>query len=319
MGSICFVVVGICKRRQTGFIRKVSIRYSLLNSIRTPYGLGWSECTHEGNVDLKLRRYFSVPSGTHIIEGEDGSVRTSSRYLIWFRPNSFYQMESIRSSKSNTSFSSSLIYARCPMPFLRNGQQPKDKAKRDYPDDGWQVWSAFNNINNATFTAFLGSFNVPDDPGWSESEGGILYMFTGLQNDNWVPIPNEWNTPPYFDIIQPVLQYGPDSSSGGGNYWALASWYVTLDCTYRNTKWMVITTSASIVQHCNTCKCWWWNLWQYDDDSSKHLVYHKSMDNWSTADFVKPKHCFTKSAVDQLSMRQLLCTYFYKYQWNYQQ
>jgi len=54
-------------------------------------------------------------------------------------------------------------------------------------------------------------------------------MFTGLQNDNWVPINGEYPTPPGFDIIQPVLQYGGDSEDGGGNYWALASWYVTLD------------------------------------------------------------------------------------------
>jgi len=54
-------------------------------------------------------------------------------------------------------------------------------------------------------------------------------MFTGLQNDNWVPINGEFDTPPGFDIIQPVLQYGGESEDGGGDYWALASWYVTLD------------------------------------------------------------------------------------------
>ena len=30
-----------------------------------------------------------------------------------------------------------------------------------------------------------------------------------------------------FDIIQPVIQYGP-SFGGGGDYWTLGSWYVTL-------------------------------------------------------------------------------------------
>jgi len=42
-------------------------------------------------------------------------------------------------------------------------------------------------------------------------------MFTGLDGD-----------PASIDIIQPVLQYGV-SEAGGGNYWSLASWYVTTD------------------------------------------------------------------------------------------
>jgi hypothetical protein len=113
----------------------------------------------------------------------------------------------------------------CPKPFLRKNFNKK--PTRDSPDEGWQVWTAYNNENNATFTSFIGYFNVPDDPpNW---DGGILYMFTGLQNDNWVPIPSEPNTPAGFDIIQPVLQYGGDSEDGGGDYWALASWYVTVD------------------------------------------------------------------------------------------
>jgi len=89
------------------------------------------------------------------------------------------------------------------------------------------VWSAYNNENNATFTSFLGNFNVPDEP--TNFEGGILYMFTGLQNDNWIPTPNGGDAPPGFDIIQPVLQYGDGSENGGGDWWGLASWYVTLD------------------------------------------------------------------------------------------
>jgi len=110
------------------------------------------------------------------------------------------------------------------MKVIRNNDK---KAKRDAPDDGWQVWTAFNNPNNASFDAFLGDFNVPQSPSnWDGS--ALLYMFTGLQNDNWVPIPGEYDTPPGFDIIQPVLQYG-SGPDGGGDYWSLASWYVTVD------------------------------------------------------------------------------------------
>ena len=86
------------------------------------------------------------------------------------------------------------------------------------------------------------------------------FLFTGMQNINWIPPQPHPGTP--FDIIQPVLQvshmhthahthtrthahahankhhatstdarsmvkYGP-SAAGGWDYWAIASWYVTL-------------------------------------------------------------------------------------------
>jgi len=95
------------------------------------------------------------------------------------------------------------------------------------------VWSSYNTPDNSSFTSFLGNFNVPDaPPKWPVLDDGILYMFTGLQNDNWVPAPPNDPTPPGFDIIQPVLQYGGGSSGGGGKYWALASWYVTIDDSF---------------------------------------------------------------------------------------
>jgi hypothetical protein len=40
----------------------------------------------------------------------------------------------------------------------------------------------------------------------------VLYLFTGLQNVDWIPIVDP--TPEAFDIIQPVLQYPADSGYG---------------------------------------------------------------------------------------------------------
>jgi len=156
---------------------------------RTPYGMVWSECAHE------------IEEGSTIETNEEGKT-------------TIYQPSG-----------STLNFPSCPYPVIRNSRQDKNH-KRDSPDDGWQVWTAYNNENNATFDAFLGTFNVPQNPpNW---DSGTLYMFTGLQNDNWVPIPNEPQSPPQFDIIQPVLQYGY-GPNGGGSYWVLSSWYVTVD------------------------------------------------------------------------------------------
>jgi len=87
--------------------------------------------------------------------------------------------------------------------------------------DGWQQYVK-DEINN--ITAFLGKWIVPAKP--SNFAAGVLFTFTGLQNIDWVP-PNPDPTGP-FDIIQPVLQYG-ESDAGGGLYWSMASWYVTLN------------------------------------------------------------------------------------------
>tara|TARA_R110002050_G_scaffold173053_1_gene305186 strand:- start:21 stop:248 length:228 start_codon:yes stop_codon:yes gene_type:complete len=71
-------------------------------------------------------------------------------------------------------------------------------------------------------------FTTPTAPlSWNKlPEVGIVYIFPGLQNDDWIPIQGDTNdAPPGFDIIQPVLQYGGGSANGGGKFWELANWY----------------------------------------------------------------------------------------------
>eukprot|EP00483_Globobulimina_turgida_P010370 UN10390 len=91
----------------------------------------------------------------------------------------------------------------------------------EFDGSGWQQYTKMN--AGDTVDSFDGDWMVPRS---SPREGGpILYMFTGLQNIDWVPPERDPGQP--FDIIQPVMQYG-GSAAGGGNYWACASWYVTL-------------------------------------------------------------------------------------------
>jgi len=87
--------------------------------------------------------------------------------------------------------------------------------------DGWLAYTTFQ--TTVGFRSFLGYFSVPDQPAYDPE---VLYLFTGLQNVNWIPIVDP--EPPVFDIIQPVLQYPGD----GGNYWSVKSWYVTLNSGY---------------------------------------------------------------------------------------
>jgi hypothetical protein len=89
------------------------------------------------------------------------------------------------------------------------------KAKRQY--DGWLAYVTFQAPND--FDTFLGYFSVPNAP---QDTPEVLYLFTGLQNVDWIPLIDP--EPDQFDIIQPVLQFPGD----GGDYWSVKSWYVTL-------------------------------------------------------------------------------------------
>ncbi len=117
---------------------------------------------------------------------------------------------------------------KCQMetPRIRKSIESRSKAKsldNPFPSDydGWPLYTAFN-ISGA-FDTFLGDFSVPDAPA---NYPDILYIFTGLQNIDWIPLVDPANeTTNNFDIIQPVLQYPADSGSG----YSVKSWYVTLN------------------------------------------------------------------------------------------
>jgi len=109
------------------------------------------------------------------------------------------------------------------IPLCKEKVLSRDPFPPDY--DGWLAYTSFN--NGETLTSFLGNFSVPDTPA---STPDILYVFTGLQNVNWIPKVDP--IPPKFDIIQPVLQYPGDN----GNYWSVKSWYVTINSGVQVTK-----------------------------------------------------------------------------------
>jgi hypothetical protein len=103
-----------------------------------------------------------------------------------------------------------------PRPLIQVRTANDDFLPANY--DGWEQYAAWQ--HDPTLTSFLGNFSVPDLPAAAPE---VLYIFTGLQNINWIPkvdpIPTE-----AFDIIQPVLQYPGTSTKD----WAIRSWYVTL-------------------------------------------------------------------------------------------
>lgn len=114
--------------------------------------------------------------------------------------------------------------------YLHGSYMPTFLSKQDASDlpplpadyNGWLQYTEFNLTAAETFDSFLGKFSVPNAPARVPVQ---LFIFTGLQNVDWIPKVDPESQGAGFDIIQPVLQYPGDN----GNYWSVKSWFVTLD------------------------------------------------------------------------------------------
>jgi len=171
------------------FILVLLFAFAVANFLPTPVGWVEDRCLHK-----------SLKSGDHIVELQNGETIITNE----FDPNRRVVLK-----PSNCR----IIPRRSPLNETRNGNQ------RPYSYDGWLAYTTFSYPSG--LDSFLGYFSVPDAP---QQNPEVLYLFTGLQNIDWIPIVDPDPSGP-FDIIQPVLQYPGD----GGNYWSVKSWYVTLD------------------------------------------------------------------------------------------
>jgi hypothetical protein len=73
---------------------------------------------------------------------------------------------------------------------------------------GWIVYAGWTNNTGSPIATFRTTWVVPPQP--ATQSGQTIFLFNGIQNSTM--------------IYQPVLQWGP-SAAGGGNFWAVASWY----------------------------------------------------------------------------------------------
>jgi hypothetical protein len=77
---------------------------------------------------------------------------------------------------------------------------------------GWITYAYWQNRTGQPVTDFITRWRVPKAP--TSSSGQTIFLFNGIDPSN-----------PSQAILQPVLQWGV-SAAGGGNYWAVASWFV---------------------------------------------------------------------------------------------
>jgi len=100
----------------------------------------------------------------------------------------------------------------CPFPLLRSDNFERHLKPSMLPTHGpaWKTWAQYQTSN---ITNLVGQWPVPPNP-TVQSDGQLLYFWNGVEpNDN-------------SEVLQPVLQWG-SSPVGGGNYWAVASWFVS--------------------------------------------------------------------------------------------
>jgi len=98
-------------------------------------------------------------------------------------------------------------------------QFPKDLQ---LPPSGWAAY-VYDEGTAPTIDAYNGSWPVPPNP--QDQGAQTLFLFTGLQDNYGLDRRSRKDIPSVTNIIQPVLQFG-QSEAGGGDYWAMASWYV---------------------------------------------------------------------------------------------
>jgi hypothetical protein len=109
------------------------------------------------------------------------------------------------------------VYDRCPYPLIRT--RPilnHDVVTHDLQPPAINGWvmsldaRAPGNSGRTWFNSLSGRWRVPHRP---PTNGAIIFIFNSLVSDD-------------PEILQPVLQYG-NNGNFGGNYWAIASWWVS--------------------------------------------------------------------------------------------
>ncbi|TFK35232.1 hypothetical protein BDQ12DRAFT_760161 [Crucibulum laeve] len=89
-------------------------------------------------------------------------------------------------------------------------------SSRDLPS-GYVAYSYTKNTAGSPISSFSTSWTVPPTP--ATQSGQVIYIFNAL-------IPTSFDA-----ILQPVLQFG-SGAAGGGNYWAIASWWILGSSTF---------------------------------------------------------------------------------------
>ncbi|KAJ6607678.1 hypothetical protein B0H10DRAFT_543393 [Mycena sp. CBHHK59/15] len=114
-----------------------------------------------------------------------------------------------------------LIAADGTVVHVASNAKPATKTQETAPEaTGWVAYASWLNTDSSPISSFSTTWTVPPEPEtWNDQ---TVFLFNSIE-------PSTGDA-----IMQPVLQYGP-SAAGGGQFWAVASWYLYQDNTYFTT------------------------------------------------------------------------------------
>jgi len=128
-------------------------------------------------------------------------------------PNGLMPSHCVREVPSDSIISNEKDFIRITMP---NGEEDTlahcddFTTTRNARDTGWIAYAS--DANGSNYNSFYGTWNVPENP--TNNDDQTVFFFLGFENTQ------------VSEIIQPTLQWGL-SNAGGGNFWAIASWWAT--------------------------------------------------------------------------------------------
>ena len=105
------------------------------------------------------------------------------------------------------------------------------QATAPFTDNGWVTYASWFKHGGSPISYFDTTWSVPPPP--STYNGQTIFQFNSIE-------PRNGNT-----ILQPVLQYG-QSAAGGGEYWAVACWYLRGNKTFV-TPLQLVSANESLI------------------------------------------------------------------------
>jgi len=144
-----------------------------------------------------------TPSGYYPSECVHGPI-PQNQVVIDFKTHS-----EIQDKESGNTL---LVINPCPV----SSREALTKKTAPLPS-GWAAYTWSQTTANS-INSYNGTWTVPANP--KDKGTQTLFLFTGLQDDYGLDTDQS-----VVNIIQPVLQWG-QSEAGGGEFWAMASWYV---------------------------------------------------------------------------------------------
>lgn len=168
--------------------------------VSTPGARARAECVHE------------VPNGASVgTEDGDDVVRHNGKIVARYSPCGFPVRSGNVASRSEMQPEPDAVDA-----------VPDGIGKQTFPlitvgRPSWTAWTQTEILslvgNTRWFSEIDATMVIPATPVSYVSQ--LLYWFPAL-------CPHDGSS-----ILQPVLQYGPGPSGGGGNYWSFAGWYIS--------------------------------------------------------------------------------------------